>query len=164
MNGPTSQSRPRPRQRAVVVIILALVLLTVSFFLTNMKDTETIIVTFPSGREIETEVADTPEKLLFGLAFREGLPPNAGMLYIFDASDRHRMRTKAFKIPVDIVWLDEGRRIVHLVEGAQPCRDDPCPVYGPPAENARYVIETSAGFIKEESLASGAELKFTLRL
>lgn len=164
MTVPPSASKSPPRRRALVVIILALVLLTVSFFLTSKKDTETIFVTFPSGREIETEVADTPEKLLFGLAFREGLPPNTGMLYIFDASDRHRMRTKAFKIPVDIVWLDEGRRIVHLVEGAQPCMEDPCPVYGPPAENARYVIETNAGFIKEEGLARGTELKFTLRL
>jgi uncharacterized membrane protein (UPF0127 family) len=157
-------SKPPRRQRAIVVIVLALVLLTVSFVLTNKKDTETIIVTFPSGREVETEVADTPEKLLFGLAFREGLPPNTGMLYIFDASERHRVRTKAFKIPVDIVWLDDARRVVHLVEGAKPCTEDPCPAYGPPAANARYVIETNAGFIKEEGLAPGAELKFTLRL
>jgi uncharacterized membrane protein (UPF0127 family) len=86
------------------------------------------------------------------------------MLYIFDASDRHRVRTKAFKIPVDILWLDEGRRIVHVVERADPCQGDPCPFYGPPPENARYVIETNVGLIKEEGLSRGVELKFTLRL
>jgi uncharacterized membrane protein (UPF0127 family) len=164
MTVPTLPGKSRPRQRALIVITLALALLTASFFLTNKKETDTIIVTFPSGREIETEVADTPEKLLFGLAFREGLPPNTGMLYIFDASDRHRVRTKAFKIPVDIVWVDDGRRVVHMVERADPCAEDPCPLYGPPPEKARYVIETNAGFIKEEGLSSGAELKFTLRL
>ena len=30
--------------------------------MTNQKDFETIIVTFPNGKKIETEVADTPEK------------------------------------------------------------------------------------------------------
>jgi len=66
--------------RVVVLLGLSLVLIIGSLFLTNWKDTDTIIVTFPSGTEIDAEVADTPEKLLFGLAFREGLPPDSGML------------------------------------------------------------------------------------
>jgi hypothetical protein len=86
------------------------------------------------------------------------------MLYIFDTSDRHRVRTKGFTFPVDVIWADESRHVVHLVEQAQPCDKDPCPAYGPPPENARYVIETEAGFIKREKLATGIELKFTLKL
>jgi uncharacterized membrane protein (UPF0127 family) len=147
-----------------MLVLLAALLLTGSWFLTSQKESETIIVTFPSGRQIETEVADTPERLLFGLAFREALPRDAGMLYIFDTSDRHRIRTKAFKFPVDIIWADESRHVVHLVRGAEPCPQDPCPVYGPPPENARYIIQTAAGFLGEERLEPGMELKFTLRL
>lgn len=150
--------------RVLVLIGLAVLLLVGSFFLTAPKGNEYIIVTFPSGHEIEAEVADTPEKLLFGLAFREGLPPRSGMLYIFEASDRHRIRTKGFKIPVDVIWVDASRHVVHLVENALPCPEDPCPLYGPPPEDARYVIQTAAGFIREEDLKPGAELKFTLRL
>jgi uncharacterized membrane protein (UPF0127 family) len=152
------------RQRVFVLVVLALGLITASFYLTNKKDTDTIIVTFPSGREIEAEVADTPEKLLFGLAFREALPTNGGMLYIFETSDRHRTRTKGFRFPVDIVWVDESHHVVHVVEHAEPCIADPCPVYGPPPANARYIIETDAGLIKAEALVPGTELKFTLRL
>jgi uncharacterized membrane protein (UPF0127 family) len=147
-----------------VLLVLSLVLIAGSLFLTGRKDTDTIIVTFPSGKEIEAEVADTPEKLLFGLAFRDGLPPDSGMLYIFETSDRHRVRTKGFKIPVDMIWVDASRHVVHLVERADPCPQDPCPLYGPPPENARYVIQTAAGFLEQERLAPGAELKFTLRL
>lgn len=154
-----------PKQsRVFVLLVLSLVLIAGSLFLTGRKDTDTIIVTFPSGKEIEAEVADTPEKLLFGLAFRDGLPPDSGMLYIFETSDRHRVRTKGFKIPVDMIWVDESRHVVHLVESADPCPQDPCPLYGPPPENARYVIQTAAGFLEQERLAPGAELKFTLRL
>jgi len=157
------KSLPRP-SRVFVLIVLSLVLVAGSLFLTNQKDSDIIVVTFPNGREIEAEVADTPEKLLFGLAFREGLPPNSGMLYIFETSDRHRRHTKGFKIPVDMIWVDESRHVVYLVEGADPCPQDPCPLYGPPPENARYVIQTPAGFIRQEGLVPGMELRFTLRL
>jgi uncharacterized membrane protein (UPF0127 family) len=156
--------RKPSRQRFFTLIVLALVLVTGSFFLTNKKETDTIIVTFPSGHEIDAEVADTPEKLLFGLAFREGLPPNTGMLYIFEAAGLHRMRTTGFTVPVDIIWVDESRHVVSMVPGAPPCPAEPCPVYGPPPQNARYVIQTAAGFLDKERLQTGAELKFTLRL
>jgi uncharacterized membrane protein (UPF0127 family) len=86
------------------------------------------------------------------------------MLYIFETSDRHRLRTKGFKIPVDMIWVDASRHVVHLVESADPCPQDPCPWYGPPPGKARYVIQTAAGFLKRERLVPGAELKFTLRL
>jgi uncharacterized membrane protein (UPF0127 family) len=153
-----------PWQRIFFLILLALVLVTGSFYLTNKRDTETIVVTFPSGREIDAEVADTPEKILFGLAFRDALPMNAGMLYIFETSDFHRVRTKAFRFPVDIVWVDESHHVVHMVERAEPCSEDPCPAYGPPSVEARYIIETAVGLIKQEELQPGTELKFTLRL
>jgi uncharacterized membrane protein (UPF0127 family) len=164
MTVPSAPSKRPSRQRFVVLIVLALLLVSGSFFLTNKKETDTIIVTFPSGREIEAEVADTPEKLLFGLAFREALLPNTGMLYIFEASGPHRMRTTGFTIPVDMIWVDESRHVVSMVPSVAPCPKEPCPLYGPPPANARYVIQTAAGFVAEERLQPGVELKFTLRL
>lgn len=130
----------------------------------NRKETDIILVTFPNGTQLEAEVADTPEKIFFGLAFREGLPPGGAILYIFDTSDRHRVRTKGFQMPVDMIWADESKHIVYVVRDAAPCRNDPCPFYGPPPENARYVIETAAGFAAEQHIEPGMELKFTLRL
>lgn len=159
----TPSNAPPTRTRAVVLAVLAIVMIGAVLMFSDSKD-DIIIVTFPSGATIDAEVADTPEKLLFGLAFRESLPPDAGMLYIFDTSDRHKVRTKGFTFPVDVIWADESRHVVHLVERAAPCEKDPCPAYGPPPENARYVIETEAGFIKREQLTTGVELKFTLKL
>jgi len=160
----TPSTSPPKRSRAFILVVLSLLLLSGSWFLVNRKDEATIVVTFPSGRQIETEVADTPEKQLFGLAFREGLPPDSGMLYIFEASDRHRVGTKGYKIPVDLIWADESRHVVHVVEGAGPCPQDPCPLYGPPPENARYILQTRTGVIKQERVVAGVELKFALRL
>ena len=164
VNPLTPPTSPPKRHRALVLVALALLLITGSLFLTSRQDPGTIIVTFPSGSEVVTEVADTPQKIYFGLAFRENLPDNAGRLYIFDTSDRHRLHTKGFKLFVDMIWLDESRYVVHLVKNAEPCAQDPCPLFGPPPENARYVIQTPAGFVKREGLRPGAELKFTLKL
>lgn len=153
------------RTRGYVLVLLATALLAAGLYFSNPhQDENTIVVTFPSGSKIRAEVADTPEKLLFGLAFRESLPPNGGMLYIFDKSDRHEVWTKAFQMPVDIIWADESRHVVHIVEGAEPCDKEPCPWYGPPPTNARYVIETHAGFVRRENLRPGAELSFALQL
>ncbi len=147
-----------------MLFALALLLVSGSLLLTSERDPGTVIVTFPSGQELATEVADTPQKIFFGLAFRDHLPDNAGMLYIFDTSDRHRLHTKGFKFLVDMIWLDESRYVVYLIEHAEPCAEDPCPLFGPPPENARYVIQTAAGFVRKQGLKPGTELKFTLKL
>lgn len=152
------------RSRVYILIALSILLISGALFMSNPKDTDVIIVTFPTGKQLEAEVADTPEKMLFGLAFRDGLPPDSGMLYIYETSDRHRVRTKGFRMPVDIIWADESRHVVHVVNNADPCPQEPCPFYGPPPENARYVIETSAGFATGNHVEPGMELKFTLRL
>jgi len=159
-----SPSGIRKRTRVILLIILALGLITASWFLTDQPETHTILVTFPSGTVLDAEVADTPEKLLFGLAFREELPPRTGMLYIFETTDRHRVKTRAFRMPVDMIWADESRHVVDVIEGAPPCPQDPCPYYGPPPEKVRYLIQAAAGFARQEHLVPGAELKFTLRL
>lgn len=152
------------RNRVITLALLAVLLMSVSLFLTSPKESDTIVVTFPSGRTLETEVADTPEKLLFGLAFREALPPNTGMLYIFETTGTHRLNTKQYKMPVDMIWLDESRHVIQLFENVPPCSSETCPAYGPGAEPVRYVIQTAAGFVRHEGLQANAELKFALRM
>ena len=71
-----------------MMILLALLLMSVSIFLVDRKESRHHCRHFSQRRELEAEVADTPEKLLFGLAFRETLPPHGGMLYIFERKVR----------------------------------------------------------------------------
>ncbi|MCC6140011.1 MAG: DUF192 domain-containing protein [Nitrospira sp.] len=156
--------REQKKKRIIMMILLAVLLMSVSMFMVPQKDTDIIVVTFPHGETIEAEVAETPEKLLFGLAFREQLPPNTGMLYIFESNGLHRVRTKEFRFPVDMIWVDESHHVVHTVEGASPCAKDPCPSFGPPPEPARYVLQTEPGLIRRLGIANGDELKYFLRM
>lgn len=147
-----------------MMILLALLLMSVSVFLVDRKESSIIVVTFPSGAQLEAEVADTPEKLLFGLAFRETLPPHSGMLYIFEQNGLHRVTTREYRFPIDILWVDESHHVVHMMEHAEPCGKDPCPLFGPPPETVRYVIQTESGFIKKAEVKKSDELKYALRL
>jgi uncharacterized membrane protein (UPF0127 family) len=165
MTKPSNSSDSDQRKKKFVTLaLLAVLLMSVSLFLSGPKESDTIIVEFPSGKKLETEVASTPEKLLFGLAFREGLPPDTGMLYIFESTGLHRVHTKQYKIPVDMMWLDESHHIVQLLENIPPCAKDPCPFYGPPPDPVRYLIQVGAGYAREAGVAPGMELKFTLRM
>ncbi len=159
---PTPQGEKK--KRIVTLILLAILLMSVSMFLTQGEESKNIIVTFPNGTEIEVEVADTPEKLLFGLAFQESLPPNGGMIYIFESTGTHQVTTKAYRFPVDMMWVDESHHIVSIMENVAPCPQDSCPWYSSKPQAVRYLIQTEAGFVKRQGLTTGGELKYTLRM
>lgn len=157
-------NREQRNKRIIMMVLLALLLMSVSLFLGERKESSIIVVTFPSGIQLEAEVADTPEKLLFGLAFRDTLPPYGGMLYIFEQNGLHRITTKEYRFPIDILWIDESHHVIHMLENAEPCGKDPCPFFGPPPEPARYVIQAESGFIQKARVATDDELKYTLRM
>ena len=151
-----------------MLIAMSLLLITGSLWLMSEPAPGTIVVTFPNGAELVTEVADTPQRIFIGLAFREQLPKNSGMLYIFDTSDLHRVKTLGYMFPVDMISLDDSRYSVHVVEYAELCPkeepENPCPFFGPPPEDARYVIQTAAGIVRAEGVKTDTELKFALRM
>jgi uncharacterized protein len=150
------------KKRIFFLLIMALLLISGALLFNAPEQTQVINVRFPGGAALKAEVADTPEKLLFGLAFRNLLPTDEGMVYIFGESGPHRVWTKEFQFPVDIIWVDESKKVVHIVEKAPPCMESQCPWYGPPPQDARYVIEANAGFVNQANIEIGNQLKFTL--
>jgi uncharacterized membrane protein (UPF0127 family) len=90
------------------------------------------------------EIARTPETRERGLMGRDGLKPGTGMLFVFDTPGRYGFWMKNMKFPIDILWLDSDRKVVHIAGNVPPCQSDPCPVYTPLSE-ARYVLEIPSG-------------------
>src|SRR5437879_12183898 len=89
-----------------------------SAFMSTGQGPASMMVSFPSGTQMTVEVADSPLLLYAGLAFRDSLPPNGGMLFIYDRADFHRRNTRQYRFPVDITWLDEGKRLLLALEMA----------------------------------------------
>ena len=123
------------------------------------EQTRTLSVQLPSGTKITAEVADTPSKRVLGLMFRDQLPDNHGMLFIFENPDFHGIWMKNCRIPLDILWLDQNRRVIHAEENVPPCQADPCHTYYP-LQKALYVLELNAGLIEKEKIPLGTHLQF----
>lgn len=151
--------------RVGVLIVLALgLLMGGNYFMSTNQGPDTLQVHFPSSAQLQVEVADSPLLLHAGLAFRDPLPPGWGFLLIYERADLHRRNTRQYRFPVDIIWLDEAKRVLLIQEHVAPCTAEPCQEYGPPPSPARYVIETAAGFTRGERVERGTELRFTLQL
>jgi len=120
-----------------------------------------IPLTLPSGTVLQVEVMVKDEDRAMGLMFRPSLPKDRGMLFIFERPDFHGIWMKNCRFPIDIVWLDEEKKVVHLAESVPPCKAEPCPVYNP-LRRAAYVVELNAGQAKREKAVLGAAIGFTL--
>jgi uncharacterized membrane protein (UPF0127 family) len=118
-------------------------------------------LTLPSGSVLQVEVMVKDEDRAMGLMFRPSLARDRGMLFVFETEDFHGIWMKNCRFPIDIVWLDEERRVVHVAEAAPPCKVDPCPVYQP-MKKAAYVVEINAGQARREKATLGSRLEFAL--
>jgi uncharacterized protein len=61
-----------------------------------------------------------------------------------------------------MVWLDSSRRIIYIAENVPPCKEEPCPSYGPERLPSRYVLELKAGMAKANALKLLDRLEFIL--
>jgi len=112
------------------------------------------------GEKFTVEVADTPDKLQLGLMFRESMPRDHGMLFIFSGESMRSFWMKNTKIPLDIIYFDRNLQLVS-VANAKPCRTPACRGY-PSTGPAMYVLELNAGLADELGLAAGDQLEVFL--
>jgi uncharacterized membrane protein (UPF0127 family) len=122
-------------------------------------DPAVVPLTLPSGKVLQVEVMVKDEDRALGLMFRPSLPDDRGLLFVFESVDFHGIWMKNCKFPIDILWLDTDRKIVHVQESAPPCVKEPCPVYSP-LRRASYVVELNAGQARREKAAVGETVSF----
>jgi len=115
----------------------------------------------PSGRQLSAELMLTDEERALGLMFRSKLSQDRALLFVFDEAQYHSFWMKNCRFPIDMVWLDSERRVVHVAEGVPPCKRDPCPSYQP-LRRALYVVEMNAGQARRERVRIGSLIEFTL--
>ncbi len=118
------------------------------------KLTHVSILTAKGSVEIDAEVARTDWKREQGLMYRTYLPRNRGMLFIFPEEVQENFWMKNTKIPLDMIFADANMHINHIVENAQPCLNDPCPLILPRGF-FQYMIEVNAGTVKENYIKEG---------
>lgn len=109
----------------------------------------------------DVDIARTGEEVMRGLQFRRQLKDDEGMLFLFSQSSVYHFWMKDTFIPLDIIWLDDSRRVLYVASHALPCLKSPCTTYGPD-KASRYVLEINAGLCEKWNIRVGDEAVFHL--
>ena len=108
---------------------------------------------------IRAEVADSFATRTQGLMDRTSLPPNGGMLFVFDEDGTHCMWMKNTLIPLSVAFLDERGAIVNIADMQPRSEQSHCA-----ARPARYALEMTQGWFAQRGLRAGARLRGLDRL
>ncbi|MDH3789015.1 MAG: DUF192 domain-containing protein [Xanthomonadales bacterium] len=113
------------------------------------------------GERFSVELAQTQQKQALGLMFRESMPQDHGMLFLFPVEAMRSFWMKNTKIPLDIFYFDADLKLVSVSENTPPCRSQRCPGY-PSTGPAKYVLELNAGKAAELGVQPGDQLQLYL--
>lgn len=114
-----------------------------------------------AGHRYAVEVADDDAERQRGLMFRDVLADGHGMIFLHDRQEPLAYWMKNTRIPLDILYFDNARKLVSQQRDVPPCSaGDACPAY-PSGALARYVLELNAGEAAKLKLADGVELRFS---
>lgn len=114
----------------------------------------TNLVPFTLGRiSMLGSVADSDAERSLGLSNTKEIPAGVAKVFIFDTSAKWSFWMKDMNYSIDIFWLDVNGHVVDIVEEVKP-DTYPDTTFAPPVP-AKYVIETKAGFAKENNIRVG---------
>lgn len=157
-----------------LIIIALLILLGVVSALQNLSSSNiqssvsqsefsyaTTTISTPNGN-IVAQIADTLDKQTQGLSDRTGLVQGSGMLFVFNSPSPQYMWMKDMNFPLDMVWLDQNKKVVYIATDLTPQSYDQNPpeIFSSPV-NALYVIEIPSGDANRLGIVVGKTLSFT---
>jgi uncharacterized membrane protein (UPF0127 family) len=116
-----------------------------------------------NAHAVRVELADTNAKKARGLSERKYLGVDDGMLFdLRNDSYPHTFWMKDMLIPIDIIWINNGK-IIQINEEVQPplpnTPDDKLEKVGV-TEKVDYVLEVNAGYAKTHDIKEGDPFKF----
>ena len=105
---------------------------------------------------LRVEVVDTLEKQERGLMFRQSLPENEGMLFVYREPQELAFWMRNTFIPLDIVFVGADGIILNIHQ-ARPLDES---VLYRSAGAAKYVIETNQGWFSRHGIRPGDRVTF----
>jgi uncharacterized protein len=100
------------------------------------------------------EVADTPQTSANGLMFRDSLPDDHGMLFVFEQPQTASFWMKNTRIPLSIAYIDSGGKILEI-RSLKPL--DETPVASTSREVA-FALEVNEGWFRRNGIAAGSKI------
>jgi uncharacterized protein len=126
--------------------------------LTRFPTGELTIESATGRHKFRVEIATTPAQLEQGLMFRRSMAPDAGMLFDFQRPAPVSMWMKNTFIPLDMLFIDAGGRIINIAERTVPHSLDPVSAAAP----ARAVLELNGGTAARLGIRPGDRVLFPI--
>jgi uncharacterized membrane protein (UPF0127 family) len=122
----------------------------------SIEDLYSNDLTLPGGQVIHVQTMLSEWDRARGMAFHNSLAPDRGMLFVHETPGTYSYWMYQHYIPLDMIWMDDKRSIVEIVENAQPCKTvaSQCAHYGG-RQTALYALELAGGMAKKYNLKLG---------
>jgi uncharacterized membrane protein (UPF0127 family) len=138
----------------VLVIIMAT---SIGFIVFRKPESKTL--TIDNSIELKIEVADEVSERSQGLAGRNNIGQDHGMLFVFTTEDYHSFWMQDVRFSLDFIWIDSNKKIVDITKDVSP---GTFPLSFTSSQPAQYVLEVNAGFVKEHDIKIGDIVSFSL--
>ncbi len=102
------------------------------------------------GHRITVELARQPAEQSRGLMFRDSLPPDHGMLFLFPVEEVQAFWMRNTKIPLSLAYADASGKIVRIAD-LEPFDERPVTSVAP----ARYALEMNRGWFAAHDVVTG---------
>ncbi len=136
--------------------VVYLALQSVAYTQENFADCKGSSTLAVADKALRIEVASDQRSRNYGLMFRRSLGTNCGMLFVFQDSRYRTFTMRNTLIPLDIAFIDDEGKIKEILT-MQPGVDR-----YPSAVQARYALETNAGWFSSNAIAVGETLQLQL--
>jgi uncharacterized protein len=107
-----------------------------------------------SNVPITVEIADTPQASENGLMFRDSLPEDHGMLFVFDQPKKASFWMRNTKIPLSIAYADSEGKILEI-KSMNPLDETVVPSR---SDEVEYALEANQGWFARHGITSGAKI------
>lgn len=102
---------------------------------------------------IEAEVAATDRDRQVGLMNRREMPPQRGMLFVFDHENTHCMWMRNTYLPLSVAFIDARGVIINIADMKPQTEDNHCAKVP-----ARYALEMNVGWFAQRGIKPGMKL------
>ena len=102
---------------------------------------------------IEAEVAATDRDRQVGLMNRREMPPQRGMLFVFDHENTHCMWMRNTLLPLSVAFIDAWGVIINIEDMKPQTEDNHCAKIP-----ARYALEMNVGWFAQRGIKPGMKL------
>lgn len=102
---------------------------------------------------IEAEVAATDQNRQVGLMNRKAMPPQHGMLFVFDHENTHCMWMRNTLLPLSVAFMDATGTIINIEDMQPQTEDNHCA-----RRPARFALEMNLGWFAQRGIKAGMKL------